>query len=45
MEKMFEDVSFLAPELEEKNIVIDSEYVREQLSEIVKSEDLSQYIL
>jgi len=47
MEKMFEDISFSAPELEEeeKNIVIDAEYVEKQLADIVKSEDLSEYIL
>lgn len=45
MEKMFEDISFNAPELEEKNITIDAEYVRNQLADIVKSEDLRKYIL
>jgi len=45
MEKLFEDISFSAPELEEKSIAIDAEYVRKQLADIVKSEDLSEYIL
>ncbi|MBM3235863.1 ATP-dependent protease ATPase subunit HslU [Candidatus Poribacteria bacterium] len=45
MEKLFEEISFNAPNLQEKNIKIDAKYVRQQLSEIVKDEDLSRYIL
>jgi ATP-dependent HslUV protease ATP-binding subunit HslU len=45
MEKLFEEISFNAPNLQEKNINIDAQYVRQQLSEIVKDEDLSRYIL
>jgi len=45
MEKLFEEISFEAPNLEEKEITIDEKYVRDQLSDIVKDHDLSKYIL
>jgi len=45
MEKLFEQISFGAPELEEKQICIDAAYVGEQLSEIVENQDLSRYVL
>ena len=40
-----EDVSFDAPEMSKKTVTIDARYVRKQLAEIVKDEDLSKYIL
>ena len=45
MEKLLEEISFDAPELEEKNIIIDAEYVEKKLSEITESRDLSRFIL
>src|SRR5690242_21497331 len=45
MEKLLEDISFDGPDLKKKNIRIDAAYVRTQLSEIVKDQDLSRYIL
>lgn len=45
MEKLLSDVSFNAPDLKGQKIPITREYVREILSEIVKDEDLSRYIL
>jgi ATP-dependent HslUV protease ATP-binding subunit HslU len=45
MEKLLEDILFNAPDLEDKHILIDSDYVREKLQSIVKNEDLSRYIL
>jgi len=45
MEKLFEEISFTAPELKGREIIIDAEYVRKQLGEIVKDRDLSRYIL
>ena len=45
MEKLLEDISFDGPDLKKKNIRIDAVYVRKQLSEIVKDQDLSRYIL
>jgi ATP-dependent HslUV protease ATP-binding subunit HslU len=45
MEKLLEDISFDGPDLKKKNIKIDAVYVRKQLSDIVKDQDLSRYIL
>lgn len=45
METLLEDISFDAPDLEEKRITIDAAYVREKLQDISEDEDLSRYIL
>ena len=45
MEKLLEEISFNGPDLKKKNIRIDGEYVRKQLADIVKDQDLSKYIL
>ncbi|MFQ6082165.1 MAG: ATP-dependent protease ATPase subunit HslU [Candidatus Aminicenantia bacterium] len=45
MEKVMEDISFEAPELSTKKIVIDREYVKEKLEGIIKDPDLSRFIL
>ncbi|TVX94739.1 ATP-dependent protease ATPase subunit HslU [Paenibacillus agilis] len=45
MEKLLEDLSFEAPELNLGEFVITPEYVREKLTDISKDRDLSQYIL
>jgi len=45
METLLEDISFDAPDMEEKNIVIDENYVAEKLNDIIEDEDLSRYIL
>ena len=45
MEKLFETISFDAPDLETKDITIDAAYVREQLKDIVGDDDLARYIL
>ena len=45
LEKLLDILAFDAPELKEKKFTIDAQYVRERLSEIIKSEDLSRYIL
>lgn len=45
LERLLEEVSFDAPGLTGKSITIDSEAVREQLGDILASEDLSQFIL
>ncbi len=45
LEKLLEDISFEAPERKNGKLVIDRDYVKEKLSEIVKDEDLSRYIL
>ncbi|MDP1758913.1 MAG: HslU--HslV peptidase ATPase subunit, partial [Thermodesulfovibrionales bacterium] len=45
LEKLLEDISFEAPEKENGKLLIDREYVRAKLADIVKDEDLSRYIL
>jgi ATP-dependent HslUV protease ATP-binding subunit HslU len=45
MEKVLEHISFEGPDLKKKNVKIDSAYVRQQLSDIVKDQDLTRYIL
>ncbi len=45
MEKLLEEVSFNAPDMRGTKIVIDKKYVDEKLSDIMKDEDLSKYIL
>jgi ATP-dependent HslUV protease ATP-binding subunit HslU len=45
MEHLLEDVSFRAPELAGQTVLVDAAYVKERLSNLVKSEDLSRYIL
>lgn len=45
LEKVLEEISFEGPNLKRKTVKIDGEYVRRQLVEIVKDQDLSRYIL
>ena len=45
LEKLLEDVSFDGPDLKKKIVKVDAAYVRKQLAEIVKDQDLSRYIL
>jgi len=45
MERVLDEISFAGGEAENKDIVIDAAYVREQLDSIVKDQDLSRYIL
>jgi ATP-dependent HslUV protease ATP-binding subunit HslU len=45
MEKLLEEISFQGPDLKKKTVRIDAVYVRKQLAEIVKDQDLSRYIL
>ena len=45
MEKLLEEISFEGPDLKKKTVKIDALYVRKQLAEIVKDQDLSRYIL
>lgn len=45
MEKLLDEISFDAPEKKGVVITIDAVYVRSRLADIVKSEDLSRYIL
>jgi ATP-dependent HslUV protease ATP-binding subunit HslU len=45
MEKLLDEISFEAPEMDEKSITIDEAYVDRMLAEIVRNEDLSRYVL
>jgi len=45
LEKLLEEILFEAPDIEEKTIVIDADFVTKQLMDIVENEDLSRYIL
>jgi ATP-dependent HslUV protease ATP-binding subunit HslU len=45
MERVLDEISFNAPEMPEKTAVIDADYVRKMLVDIVKDQDLSRYIL
>ncbi len=45
LERLLDEVSFSAPEIQGKEVLIDAQYVRERLAPILKNEDLSRYIL
>jgi len=45
MERLLDEISFEGPDLAQKSITIDADYVRRMLADIVKNEDLSRYIL
>jgi ATP-dependent HslUV protease ATP-binding subunit HslU len=45
MEKLLEEISFEGPDMRRKNVKVDAAYVRKQLADIVKDQDLSRYIL
>lgn len=45
LEKLLEDISFEAPEKKNGQLTIDRGYVKDKLTDIVKDEDLSRYIL
>lgn len=45
VEKVMEDISFAAPNIAEKVIRIDREYVREHLKDILENQDLRRFIL
>jgi ATP-dependent HslUV protease ATP-binding subunit HslU len=45
MEKALEEISFAGPDLKKKTVKVDAAYIRKQLADIVKDQDLSRYIL
>ncbi|MBI4515909.1 MAG: ATP-dependent protease ATPase subunit HslU [Deltaproteobacteria bacterium] len=45
VERLLDQVSFEAPEMTDREVVIDAAYVTDKLAEVVKDEDLSRYIL
>ncbi|HHY76452.1 MAG TPA: ATP-dependent protease ATPase subunit HslU [Firmicutes bacterium] len=45
MEKLLEDVLFEAPDLADRKVKVDAEYVRGRLGDLVSNRDVSRYIL
>src|SRR5258708_33701390 len=45
MERVLDEISFNAPDMKEKSVTVDADYVKKMLSDIVKDQDLSRYIL
>jgi len=45
MERLLDELSFEAPDLGQKTVVIDQAYVDRMLADIVRNDDLSRYIL
>ncbi len=45
LERVLEDLSFDAPDLEDKHVTIDESYVRNKLGDVTENIDISNYIL
>jgi len=45
LEKLLERISFNAPKIGRKKIVITKDYVKTRLNNVIQKEDLSKYIL
>ena len=45
MEQLLEEVSFTAPDLKEQKISVTPKYIQSRLSDLLKNQDLSRYIL
>ena len=45
VERILQDISFRASSLEQKEVVIDKEYIHEHLKNILQDEDVTRYIL
>jgi ATP-dependent HslUV protease ATP-binding subunit HslU len=45
MEKLLDDISFDAPDMENKEIKIDAKNVEKKLEDIIEDDDLIRYIL
>jgi ATP-dependent HslUV protease ATP-binding subunit HslU len=45
VEKLLEEISYEAPDTDEKKVVVDKEYVNSHLNDIVEDRDLSKYVL
>ncbi len=45
MENLLEDISFNIPDMEDKEIVIDEEYVREKFMDRIQADNIDKYIL
>ncbi len=45
LEKLLEDISFQAPDIEDKHIVIDKDFVTKTLSDEIKAQDYKKYLI
>jgi ATP-dependent HslUV protease ATP-binding subunit HslU len=45
VERLLDQLSFDAPELQDKSVIIDAAYVEARLNDVLKDEDLSRYVL
>ena len=45
MERLLDEISFDAPDMGGRKVVVDEAFVRERLGELARDEDLSRYIL
>jgi ATP-dependent HslUV protease ATP-binding subunit HslU len=45
MERLLDEISFEGPDLKEKKVTVDAQYVQKMLASIVQDQDLSRYIL
>ena len=45
MERILDEVSFVAPDMADRKVTIDAAYVRENIGELAKNVDLSRFIL
>ena len=45
MERVFEELSFTAPDRGGEKVVVDSDFVEKNLGELTRSTDLSRYVL
>jgi len=45
MERVLDEISFNAPDMDDKAVNVDADYVKKMLADIVKDQDLSRYIL
>ncbi|HVB53491.1 MAG TPA: hypothetical protein VNF24_04785, partial [Candidatus Acidoferrales bacterium] len=45
MERVLQEVSFAADEFKGQTVVVDKEFVREKLGDLVRDEDLRRYVL
>ena len=45
LERVLDDISFTAPDLDEKNIKIDQDYVSNHIEDLANNADLSKFIL
>jgi ATP-dependent HslUV protease ATP-binding subunit HslU len=45
MEKLLDEISFSAPDMQTKRVLVDRRYVADKLKDIIEDEDLSKYIL